>query len=235
MQAPAEPAILLAGAVSHEIAELARRADASLVTEGPWRLAEGRVGDRRVLLLETGIGPAAAAAAVAWVAGHQPVSEVVNLGSCGSYDLETAPLEAVVAVTAERFGDLGTRLTDGTWTPGEGLGLGPAADPEGWLPLEPLPLPEAPGFPLATGRGLTVHHVTGTDALGAERREIYGALVESMEGAAVALAAARLGIPCAELRGVSNRAGNRDRAGWKTGPAARNAQEVAWAWLEGTP
>jgi futalosine hydrolase len=52
-----------------------------------------------------------------------------------------------------------------------------------------------------------------------------------MEGAAIAHVAALYGIPAGEIRGISNRAGNRDRSSWRVADAAAAAQEALLAWL----
>lgn len=230
---------LIAAAVPHETAlvEGALR-DLEVAEAGPWRTARGalagedRPGPLEVEVVTAGVGPSNAAAAVAWAATRGPRPDlVVSVGSAGSYDLDALPLKAVALVEAECFGDLGTETDDGAWTPGGALGLGPLGR-EDWVPLS---VPEvdaaAFAFPVRPARGLTVHHVTGSDALGQARHARTGALVESMEGAAVALVGHRLGIPCWEVRGVSNLAGRRDRGAWQVKPAGRHAQEVLLAAL----
>jgi futalosine hydrolase len=52
-----------------------------------------------------------------------------------------------------------------------------------------------------------------------------------MEGAAIAHVAALYGIPAGEIRGISNRCGNRDRATWRVQDAAVAAQEALITWL----
>ncbi|MFD9129717.1 futalosine hydrolase, partial [Kitasatospora sp. NPDC059571] len=57
-----------------------------------------------------------------------------------------------------------------------------------------------------------------------------GAVGEAMEGFGVAEAAARFGVPCLEIRTVSNPVGPRDRAAWRIGEAL-GALERAFAAL----
>jgi futalosine hydrolase len=71
----------------------------------------------------------------------------------------------------------------------------------------------------------TVSVCAGTDRLVAERAR-QGALAESMEGAAVAFAAARQGVPFVEVRGISNLCGPRDGASFNLAAAIRNAATV---------
>lgn len=108
-----------------------------------------------------------------------------------------------------------------------------AWDGERFLPLAELGLEVAPGnagrFPcwpgvlkldLPCGPFVTVSSVTGS-AVGAQEllRRVPGALVEGMEGAGVAHAALLAGVTVAEVRGVSNLVGPRDRAAWRIGEA----------------
>jgi futalosine hydrolase len=48
-----------------------------------------------------------------------------------------------------------------------------------------------------------------------ERRRRTGASIESMEGAAWALACQSAGVPFAQVRSISNVAGPRDRPAWR--------------------
>ncbi|HVS46320.1 MAG TPA: futalosine hydrolase [Verrucomicrobiae bacterium] len=62
-------------------------------------------------------------------------------------------------------------------------------------------------------RGITVARVTATDATGG-RLAALGAQVESMEGFAVLRAAEIAAVPAIEVRGISNRVGDRAKSGW---------------------
>jgi len=52
-----------------------------------------------------------------------------------------------------------------------------------------------------------------------------------MEGAAVALMAARYGIECLELRGISNQVEDRDRTRWNINLAVANSQRFLEKFL----
>ncbi|WP_420595048.1 futalosine hydrolase [Deinococcus sp.] len=108
-----------------------------------------------------------------------------------------------------------------------------AWDGEQFLPLNELGLEVAPGntgrfecwpgileLALPHGPFITVSSVTGS-AAGANDllRRVPGALIEGMEGAGVAHAALLAGVPVAEVRGVSNMVGPRDRSAWRIGEA----------------
>lgn len=84
---------------------------------------------------------------------------------------------------------------------------------------------------LACGPFVTLSAATGSASqAGALLARFPGALVEGMEGAGVAQAAALHGVACTEIRGVSNLVGPRDRPSWQIG-AALNALHAALAGL----
>jgi len=181
-----------------------------------------------------GVGPVAAALATLRALTEGPRPDLVVSAGIGGAFVHAAGAEAGgaavsgvevgrAAVASEMlYGDLG------------------AWDGEQFLPLGELDLsvlPEGPANPgrfpawegsaalarqlgLACGPFVTVSGVTGSHQ-GAEAllRRVPGALVEGMEGAGVAQAAAMVGVPCTEIRGVSNLVGPRDRSAWQIGPA----------------
>lgn len=235
---PRPAPILLVGAVPHETSWLEEELSAEAVCLRPFRLTRAP----GVLFLSSGIGPANAGAALAWVLSTHAVDRVVNLGSAGSFDLERLPLEAVALVREDHFGDMGSDLGEAGWSTSEELRLFLHEGESNRFPCEPPPEGGAAGdhgdlgFPLVEARAITVHHVTGTRAEARARRERTGALVESMEGAALALTCQRFRVPFHQLRGISNEAGA-PRGGWRFREAGRNAQGAARALfsLGGTP
>ena len=81
--------------------------------------------------------------------------------------------------------------------------------------------------PLADASGpiATVSICSATDALAKEIADRTGAIAETMEGAAVALVASRLGVPFCELRTISNPTGDRSTQTWDiVGALARLSQ-----------
>jgi futalosine hydrolase len=94
------------------------------------------------------------------------------------------------------------------------------------LPLEIVPSPGAVPF-------ATVNTCTGEDSAAAAMAKRTGAAVENMEGGAIAHVARLYGIPCGEVRGISNLAGNRDRAAWKVKEASAAAQEALLSFVNG--
>ena len=205
-----------------------------------------RRGGRDMRVLVSGVGPVAAALAVGRAIGRgqaapdREVSGVLALGIAGSFDPAVLPLGGLVAATAEIFPEYGLRGPDDSEAvDARGLRFPQAVidghDVYDRLPLAPpaeaaralgLTLPEA----VVTGPCLTVAGVSATAERAAALADRYGVLAESMEGFAVALAAAASGLPALELRAISNRVGARPPADWDL-PAALAALGRAAACL----
>ena len=79
------------------------------------------------------------------------------------------------------------------------------------------------------GPCITSSRVTGIRSEGEVLAQSFGALAESMEGAAAAHVCALYGVPFLELRGISNLVGDRDRDGWRVERAVAVAGRAAMA------
>lgn len=175
-----------------------------------------------VELLMTGVGPVEASAAVAAALARRSYDLVVNAGIAGAFDGAAQIGDGVVV--AEDSMEL--VLEDGAELAlPQGASIVNSARSDASLVARLLDR----GFPPL--RGITVAHVTCTDAT-ARRLSQRGAQVESMEGFAVLRAAERAGIPAIEVRGVSNRCGNRDASGWDFAAGVRGLERVLDALLE---
>jgi futalosine hydrolase len=86
---------------------------------------------------------------------------------------------------------------------------------------------------IKTKRGpfLTVVGVSAGPEQATMREEKFSAIAENMEGYALALSAARYGIRAAQVRGISNRAGNRDKRSWNLDLAQDLAQRAVLEYL----
>jgi futalosine hydrolase len=154
----------------------------------------------------------AGAAAMHAIARHRP-ARVVLTGVCGSYDAVAAPIGGVVSASRVRCLGIGA----GGLSAAE---LGFATDDE--LPLEG-----------AGGLALSVATASDSPEQAESRRHQHPpAVIEEMEGYAVAVAARLAGIPCTMVRGVSNLAGDRDNAGWQLDRALRAVVEALDTMLE---
>jgi futalosine hydrolase len=135
---------------------------------------------------------------------------IVNLGIAGAYPSSGLEIGEVAVGASESFADLGMETPDGGFLP---MADFPFADEALRAPL-PLWVPAwalgegGAHDPVRRAPGATVNACAGSEATGARRGE--AAAFESMEGAAVALAARAARIPVLETRAISNRAAARD-------------------------
>lgn len=81
-------------------------------------------------------------------------------------------------------------------------------------------------FNLWYGSTSSVGLASGSPHIASIRSKIYGAWIEEMESSAVLLGALRAGIPAIVIRGISNRAGDRNRSGWEIERAIYNVCAV---------
>src|SRR4029079_9066443 len=166
----------------------------------PTELEARRLALRHAPLELCGFGLArAGVGAMHAIARHRP-QRVVLAGVAGSYDAELAPVGAVLAPGLVRCHGVGV----GDQTPAD---LGFADSDEAELDGQ-------------DGLALAVARASGSlDQARSRRAAEPRAVLEEMEGYAVALAAIVAEIPCTMLRAISNMAGDRDLAGWSLDPA----------------
>lgn len=179
-------------------------------------------------LLLSGVGKANASGATAHAIARSAPSRVLNLGICGALP-HAEPLKIGEAVLATRclLADEGIEIPSG-WIPLANAGFPGAIDADS---ISPDALFNQFLRPFADRAGViaTVSSCSGSDARAEEisRRCSLEGLAEAMEGAAIGLAAARQGVPFAELRVVSNRTGDREAQGWNLPAALSRLSSIA--------
>ncbi len=182
----------------------------------------------RVDLVRTGVGKANAAGAVASILAAKEHGVVLNLGIAGSYTdpvgIPFLALGSTLVASRHLFADEGVE-TPGGFVSLASLGFATGlsgdsvdADPAVLAALSPLGWPQAP---IAT-----VSACSGTRARADQIARSTGAWAEGMEGAAIALAAARFGVRYGEVRIVSNTTGDRDRQEWNLKLALARLAEI---------
>jgi futalosine hydrolase len=88
------------------------------------------------------------------------------------------------------------------------------------------------GVFLMRGRSATVSTCSGTRRYGEELSNRWNAVMENMEGAAVAQICLRCGVDCLEIRGISNLVEERDLKKWDIPRAVEAAQRFVLKYLE---
>lgn len=196
----------------------------------------GRLGAAPVLLLPAGMGKVNAAQGLTAVLERHEVRGVVGFGVGGAYPGSGLDVGSVALAESEIYGDEGVDTPTG-WISTEEIGI-PLVEREGrrtynHLPLDPARVASAAralaaaGVEAGTGPFVTVSACSGTGRRGAELAERFGAVCESMEGAAYAHVAALYDVPFLEVRGISNRVEDRDLSGWRLREAAEAAARAA--------
>lgn len=238
----ASPTLIVA-ATAMELAPLTDRpgiepVSAPLLGMQAWR---GRLGDSPVMLATTGVGTVCAATAItAALAAWRPRACWMT-GIAGAYVGAFVPVGSVVAAADDVDLDAGIATSTGP-RPWSELGFARCTwddarqgvhDRRATDPVETHILAVAAGIvPLTFA---TSDSVSGDLDVARDRADRTGASVESMEGFAGAVACARAGIPFAQLRGISNVAGIRDKAAWDTKRATGAAARAIVAALRTLP
>jgi futalosine hydrolase len=74
-------------------------------------------------------------------------------------------------------------------------------------------------------KGITTNISHGRDSTINKIKNQFSASVESMEGAAVFYVCRYLGVPCIQIRAISNRVAPRENAGWNIPLALENLKD----------
>lgn len=201
-----------------------------------WR---AHLDERPVLLMVGGMGKTNAAHGLTSILEHERPAGVIGFGVGGAYPGSGLAVGEVAIATEEIYGDEGVEAPDG-WQSTEGIGI-PLLVLAGqsWFNRIPLAAELVPGV-VATirksgsiveaGPFVTVSSCSGTAARGGELATRFGAICETMEGAAYAHVAALYNIPYLGIRGISNLVEDRDLSAWRlSAAAAAGAQAAALA------
>lgn len=198
--------------------------------------------DPQVRVVVTGLGAVNTAYALARALGSGPrPSLVIQMGIAGAFVGTGLEIGDAVLATEEIYGDVGVLTPDG-WLPADAIGIPLVQGRDGRPPLfnrfpcDPALVARATALtgPLLarSGRFLTLAQVTGAATLGAALHARFGALCESMEGAAAAQVCAIEGLPFLEVRGISNLVEDRNREAWRIPDAVAAAQAVVRRLIE---
>ncbi|MDJ0834921.1 MAG: futalosine hydrolase [Acidobacteriota bacterium] len=158
-----------------------------------------------------GIGPASAMTTALMIRALDP-ERIILLGIGGAYPQSEFKTGDLVQARSEVYGDLGFRKED-RYVNLDEMKLPLLQMAGGFLAchyaLAPLDkaLPDADFVTLAC--------ITNSKERADVLYNTYHAAVENMEGACVAMACAQAGIPCHQIRAVSNMVGPRDPAKWQ--------------------
>ena len=148
---------------------------------------------------------------------------VINLGIAGCYD-RSINLGDLLHITTDEFSELGAEDKD-QFLSIDDLGFGKSQynSTQKFKDTRLAALREA--------RGITVNKVHGNlQSISAVVKRL-NPTTESMEGAAVFYCCHQLGIPCIQVRSISNYVEERNRDNWKIGLAVKNLNDWAIKFL----
>lgn len=183
-------------------------------------------------ILITGVGMVATAYHLGKVLALTPYRLALNLGIAGSFNKHLA-IGDLVNVYMDRFPEQG------------------AQDGDSFLSLEDMNLVKANDFPFTAGvlinqsiienetlknipkvNGITVNKAHGNESSIEKTVGLYHPITESMEGAAFLYGCMMEGIPCAQIRAISNYVERRNKNAWNIPLAIENLNQKAIAVLE---
>lgn len=207
----------------------------------------GKLYDKDIVYAISGIGKTNAAHAVTVLIENFSPSLILNFGIGGAYPSSGLAVGDIAVADKETYGDEGVLDRDG-FRGTEFIGI-PLLRKGGRRYFNEFPLDKglvnkavmsakqlAPHFTLSpsirAGTFVTVSACTGTKRRAKELSVKYNALCENMEGAAIAHICLLYGIPCVEIRGVSNIVKDRDTAKWDIRLAAENCQMIVMELLK---
>lgn len=184
--------------------------------------------NERFTVALAGVGPMSAAANTATMLSTSEYSLVINMGIAGGFP-ERAKIGDVVVALKMVAADLGAESEDGFKTIEE-LGFGKSGltcDPEIVGRVQKA-IQQHSSISVHARTILTLSTVTGTDkSLKRLMQRFPEAGAEAMEGYGVATAAELKGIPCMEIRSISNLIGPRDREAWRIKDALDSLRTVS--------
>ncbi|WP_374948906.1 futalosine hydrolase [Mucilaginibacter sp.] len=171
-------------------------------------------------LLITGVGMVATAYALGRELAKNQYDLAVNLGIAGTFDRNIA-LGDLVEITEDTIVELGAE-DDETFLSISQMGFGK----ESFAATYSLTgLTATANIKPATA--ITVNTVHGNEASIQKVQQRLNVQIESMEGAAFFYACNEAGVPCMQIRAVSNYIEKRNREAWQIGFAIKNLNKFA--------
>jgi len=207
------PTVALFAAEGLEAQTLRRLLSLHEAIDGPWIIHQGEVGCHSVVLIETGVGKAAAAAAVAYTRVRFNPAQSLWVGVAGALNPGLKTLDLVLAQDAVQYD---VDITAFGRAPGE------LATGERFIPADPgltykvLRTAQALNLPIHLGRVASADRFLAHRSEAEEVRRVFAADAVEMEGAAALWTAKRMGMPMALLRAITDQAGSEAPVAFET-------------------
>jgi futalosine hydrolase len=202
----------------------------------------GTIDTLPVVYSVSGLGKTNAAHCLTSLILNYSPSLVIVFGMGGAYPSSGLGPGDIAVATKEIYADEGVLLED-SLHPLQLIGI-PLLKAGGRKYFNEFPLDttlakamvraaRSAGLKAAAGAFATVSACTGTKQRAEELSARLGAICENMEGAAVAHICRRHGLPCVEVRGISNIVEARDTSKWDIAKASDNCQRTVVEFLKG--
>lgn len=199
------------------------------IDESTHLLKKYRFNGTQIDILITGIGTTFTAFHLTNALRDKRYNFVINVGIAGSLTNELS-IGEVVSVVSDEFADLGIEKEDEFLTLFETGFMD-----ENEFPFEHgiLKATESNGFfELKKVRGITTNISHGRTSSIAEIKSKFTAEVESMEGAVVLYVCNWFGVPCFQIRSISNYVEPRDSAKWNIPLALEKLNDAVFTVLK---
>ena len=191
-----------------------------------------RLPEQGIYLAHPGVAKVNTAAGLALALHTLKPDKVIQFGIGGAFTGAGLELGQVAVATQETHMDTGVQL-EHDWQGMKTLGFPLLRSYYNTFPTDAELTQRLTALTGATPHPFgTSETVTGHPTFAASLYQRFGFAVESMEGAAAAQVCAALGVPFAELRGISNIVGERDKARWDIGGAVKSVNQAVLGHLQ---
>lgn len=185
----------------------------------------------KVRFHQSGVGMLASAVSLTRLVSEEKPDLIIQAGIAGCFD-PNMPLGKVVVIKEEILGDLGVE-EEGKWKDIFDMKL----EKSNYHPFEKRKLPNPwlstyNLLKLPELTGITVNQISTQPTRIEQLKKKYGAVVESMEGAALHFICREANIPFIQIRAISNYVGERNKAHWKMKEAIEALNEVLVKYVD---
>jgi futalosine hydrolase len=179
-----------------------------------WTAWQGQPGEFQLDVLVSGIGLTAATWSITRQLQLKKYGLAIQAGIAGCFNRQL-PLGSVVSVGSDTIADQGV-LENKVFKTVFDMKLAPENRPpykKGWLQNPHRELLKKTGLKMV--KSISVNEITTGRARIKLLQDKYGAVAESMEGAAFHYACLMEGVPFVQVRSLSNYTGERNKGRWK--------------------
>jgi TetR/AcrR family transcriptional regulator len=241
-----KPYILILSATEDEVAVLIKHIENQETTAiGFKKTVSGNIQNIDIKVLITGPGLVNTSQALTAAIEKDRPLIVIQTGCCGAFQESGLKIGDIAIATEEIDAQLGIESSSADGMPDPLPFMLFNSDSGQYNQCYPVdsqlirtayqevkPLIKDIGINLKKGAFITVSTITSTDDRARALYKKYRPIAEQMEGSASAFICLLYGIPFAEIRGVSNIAGKRDRHTWDLPRACNNCCEAILKFIQ---